>query len=267
MEVSAFDYDLPEELIAQRPLPQRDGARMMVVDRASGEIRHTRFLELPKFFAPGDVLVRNETRVIPARIWGYREWKRIEFLFVRPRTPGSWEVLCRPARHVREGDRIAFTPDLKGTVVEVGPEGQRVLTFGGADVRGELQKWGYAPLPPYIKRKFKIHDNLRYQDLERYQTVYARQGRSIAAPTAGLHFTSGVLIELEQLGVRLRQASSGVAGVAPAARRRLRDLEQERRQGLWRWICLAAIAVLLIETALAGRRSSQPAVVEQGVPA
>ncbi len=198
MQVADFDYDLPEELIAQQPLPQRDASRMMVVERKSGEIRHSRFLELPEHFSRGDVLARNETRVIPARIWGRREGKRIEFLFVRPRSSGNWEVLCRPAKRVQEGDSFVFTPSLKGTVTEVGPEGQRVLGFGDADVLAELRKVGYAPLPPYIKRK-KEHEHLRAADRERYQTVFARGGEnSIAAPTAGLHFTPQLLEALER---------------------------------------------------------------------
>lgn len=201
MKVSDFDYDLPEELIAQQPLPRRDSSRMLVVDRESGEIRHSTFLEFPEHFSRGDVLVRNETRVFPARIWGSREGKRIEFLFVRPGTAGDWEVLCRPAKRVQEGDAIVFTPSLTGIVTEVGQEGQRVISFGDADVPAELRKEGFAPLPPYIKRK-REHDHLRETDLERYQTVFARgRGNSIAAPTAGLHFTPRLLEELERGGV------------------------------------------------------------------
>jgi S-adenosylmethionine:tRNA ribosyltransferase-isomerase len=211
MKVSDFDYDLPEELIAQQPLPRRDSSRMLVVDREKGEIRHSTFLELPGHFSRGDVLVRNETRVFPARIWGNREGRRIEFLFVRQRTAGNWEVLCRPAKRVQEGDSIVFTPSLKGTVTEVGLEGNRVISFEDADVLGELKKEGYAPLPPYIKRIIKKHDHLRSTDLERYQTVFARQGeRSIAAPTAGLHFTPQLLEALERGGVETAPISLDV---------------------------------------------------------
>ncbi len=200
MKVSNFDYDLPEELIAQQPPSRRDSSRMMVIDRENGEIRHSRFLELPEHFSPGDVLVFNETRVIPARIWGSREGKPIEFLFVRPQSEGIWEVLCRPAKRVQEGDTIVFTPSLKGTVTGIGPEGSRVIRFEDADVLAELKKEGFAPLPPYIKRK-KEHAHLRAADLERYQTVFARKEGSIAAPTAGLHFTPGLLETLERGGV------------------------------------------------------------------
>jgi S-adenosylmethionine:tRNA ribosyltransferase-isomerase len=153
VKVSDFDYELPEELIAQQPLARRDESRMLVVDRKGGEIHHARFFNFPDHFAPGDVLVFNETRVIPARAWGHKGGKRIEFLFVHQHSGESWEVLCRPAKHVRVGDFIVFSPGLKGEVTEVGPEGSRIIHFKGTDVLAELKKTGFAPLPPYIKRK------------------------------------------------------------------------------------------------------------------
>ncbi len=200
MQVSDFDYELPEALIAQHPLSRRDHSRMMVVDRERQGIRHARFQDLPGFCGAGNALVINETRVIPARIWGRKDRSRIEFLFVRPRGEESWEVLCRPARRVRMGDRIVFTRRLAGEVIEVGPEGSRTLRFGGQNVQAELQAAGYAPLPPYIKRKPE-QEQLKVADRERYQTVFARKEGSIAAPTAGLHFTPAVLERLQETGV------------------------------------------------------------------
>jgi S-adenosylmethionine:tRNA ribosyltransferase-isomerase len=200
MQVSDFDYELPEELIAQRPLSRRDLSRMMTVDRKSGQVRHSLFKHIKDFFRPGDVLVINETRVLPARMWGTRGQSRIEFLFLGPIGDGLWEVLCRPARRVRQGDAIVFTPRLQGEVVEVRPEGRRVLSFPDSDVRAELHKDGYAPLPPYIKRSPE-HQEKRAEDLERYQTVFARREGSIAAPTAGLHFTPKLLDGIRENGV------------------------------------------------------------------
>lgn len=224
MLVSDFDYELPEELIAQRPLPQRDRSRMMTVDRNSGRIGHARFPHIKNCFKPGDVLVINNTRVIPARIWGDRGQSRIEFLFLSAAGDRLWEVLCRPARRVRQGDTIVFTPRFKGEVVEVRPEGRRVLRFPDSDVREELRRDGYAPLPPYIKRSPDRQDT-RTEDLKRYQTVFARWGGSIAAPTAGLHFTPELLDDLRVGGVRLAPLSLevGLATFQPVRVDRVED--------------------------------------------
>lgn len=202
MNVSDFDFELPEAQIAQQPLARRNESRMIVVNRSQAEVRHTFFINFTDFFKAGDVLVFNETRVIPARIWGQKQGRIIEFLFVTPLPEERWEVLCRPARHVRPGDWIEFTPDLRGEVSEVKPEGSRILRFKGMDVLSELKNAGYAPLPPYIKRE-KEHESLKDSDLERYQTVFARTDGSIAAPTAGLHFTPEILESLRSLDVVL----------------------------------------------------------------
>jgi len=202
MQVSEFDYELPDALIAQHPLPLRDLSRMMVVDRERRSFRHAHFSDLPEYFAAGDALVVNETRVIPARIWGRKDRSRIEFLFVRPLGEDRWEVLCRPARRVRRGDRIVFSSRLAGEVIEIGPEGSRILRFSGQNVRAVLQEAGYAPLPPYIKRRPE-QTHLKAADLDRYQTVFAREEGSIAAPTAGLHFTPAVLDRMDAGGVHV----------------------------------------------------------------
>ncbi len=224
MNVSDFDFELPEEQIAQLPLARRDGSRMMVVDRTRAEVRHLFFTNFPEFFKAGDVLVFNETRVIPARIWGHKQDRTIEFLFVAPLSEGRWEVLCRPARYVRLGDWIEFTPGLKGKVTEVQPEGNRILQFSGMDVLSELKNAGYAPLPPYIKRK-KEHAHLKDSDLERYQTVFALNDGSIAAPTAGLHFTIETVERLRSLGVVLAPVNLevGLATFQPVRVDRVED--------------------------------------------
>jgi S-adenosylmethionine:tRNA ribosyltransferase-isomerase len=201
MLVSDFDYHLPPELIAQKPLSRRDDSRMMVV-RRRGEIVHSRFKDLPEYLAAGDVLVLNETKVIPAKTWGKKDSQEIEFLFLRETKPGTWEVLCRPARRVRLGDTIDFSPRFKAQVIGMESRGRRLLDFSSGDVLAELNKIGYAPLPPYIKRR-KTGPNQRIFDLERYQTVFARKEGAIAAPTAGLHFTSEFLNGLRVKGVQV----------------------------------------------------------------
>ncbi len=200
MLVSEFDYILPRELIAQKPLERRDDSRMMVVHRRERTIQHGRFRDLPAYVKAGDVLVINSSKVIPARTWGLRAGKEVEFLFLKEVEPDVWEVLCRPARNVRRGDRIQFAPGLVGLVVDAETRGKRRLHFPRGGVREFLDKAGSAPLPPYIKRR-RSDLNLREYDLERYQTVFARRPGSIAAPTAGLHFTLEVLSGLEKQGV------------------------------------------------------------------
>lgn len=209
MLVSEFDYDLPPELIAQHPLPRRDDSRMMVVERKTGKIDHGRFREFAEHMDPGDLLVLNDTKVIPARVWGRSGEAKTEFLFIKELGRGSWEVLCRPARRVREGDAVHFGPRLEARVEEVREEGKRVLRFGNVDVRAKLEKVGYAPLPPYIKRAREDRSS-RPEDLVRYQTVFARKEGAVAAPTAGLHFTEDVLRGLNTRGVNVRHVTLDV---------------------------------------------------------
>jgi len=209
MLVSDFDYDLPPELIAQRPLPRRDDSRMMVVERKTGRIDHGSFREFADHMEPDGLLVLNDTKVIPARVWGKSGEAKIEFLFSKELGRGLWEVLCRPARRVRVGDAVHFGPRLKARVEEAGEEGKRVLRFGNVDVRAELEKVGYAPLPPYIKRT-REDLSARPEDLARYQTVFARKEGAVAAPTAGLHFTEETLGGLETKGVDIRRVTLDV---------------------------------------------------------
>jgi S-adenosylmethionine:tRNA ribosyltransferase-isomerase len=197
---SDFDYELPRELIAQRPLPQRDESRMMVVVRRGGGIIHARFHDLPDYLHKGDLLVLNSAKVIPAKAWGKKEGQDIEFLFLKEKEEGAWEVLCRPAKKIKKGDRIVFASGFEGHVTNVEEAGKRVLRFSARDIPARLKKIGFAPLPPYIKRP-KKDTNLRPIDLERYQTVFARQEGAIAAPTAGLHFTPQVLERIKKRGV------------------------------------------------------------------
>ena len=226
MHISDFDYNLPPELIAQHPLPERDASRMMIVLRKEGRIIHSNFSDLPDDLQKGDVLVLNNTKVIPAKVWGDKDAAEVEFLFLKERGKGVWEVLCRPAKKIRTGDRITFASGFIGEVIEVGEEGRRVLKFSGADVLGRLQKIGFAPLPPYIKRK-KANKDLRPEDLERYQTVYAKKEGAIAAPTAGLHFTAKILKSIRDKGVQVEQIALQV-GLATFQPMRVERIEDHR---------------------------------------
>ncbi|AEV16135.1 MAG: tRNA preQ1(34) S-adenosylmethionine ribosyltransferase-isomerase QueA [Thermus sp.] len=204
MSLEAYDYPLPPELIAQEGVEPRDLARLMVVHR-EGPFRaqHARVRDLPLFLRPGDVLVFNESKVIPARLLGQRPTGgKVEVLLVREKAPGLWEALLGPARKAPPGTRLRFlspkdlrpVADLEAEVVGVEPDGVRLLRFQG-DLMAHLEAVGEVPLPPYIKARVP---------LERYQTVYARRPGSVAAPTAGLHFTPELLERLKAMGVELR---------------------------------------------------------------
>jgi S-adenosylmethionine:tRNA ribosyltransferase-isomerase len=200
VDISEFDYDLPTELIAQEPLPERDASRLLVLDRGSGEISHHAFAELPDLLAAGDLLVVNRSRVIPARLLGRRaKGGEAEILLVRDRGEGRWEAMVRPGRHLRPGQRVTIDEDLSVMVEsealdESGRRQVRLLS-SRRDIEGALERCGHTPLPPYIRRPD------RPADRERYQTVYAREGGSVAAPTAGLHFTEALLTRLREKGV------------------------------------------------------------------
>ena len=208
MNLADFDYHLPAELIAQEALADRAASRMLVVYRSEGRWEDRRFREFPEFLRPGDCVVLNDSRVIPARLFGRREGvgslpigknnpKRreylsgeVEVLLLRPVSADGrdWEALVRPGRKMRVGERIRFADGLEGEIVARGEFGERTVRFhGGGDLMEELEKIGHVPLPPYIKRPDIAADR------ERYQTVYAREKGSVAAPTAGLHFTPEIL--------------------------------------------------------------------------
>ncbi|HMA54594.1 MAG TPA: tRNA preQ1(34) S-adenosylmethionine ribosyltransferase-isomerase QueA, partial [Acidobacteriota bacterium] len=174
-----------------------------------GTIRHGRFREFAESMSAGDVLVLNDTRVLPARLWGTSGEAKIEFLFIREVSPGLWEVLCRPAKRVREGDSVVFAARTAARVSGLAEEGRRILDFGKIDVRAFLHEAGFAPLPPYIKRA-KQDETARPEDILRYQTVFARKEGAVAAPTAGLHFTEGVLRALRIKGIDVRRVTLDV---------------------------------------------------------
>ena len=192
MKVSDFNYDLPEELIAQTPLEKRDESRLMVLDRKNQTIEHKTFKDIVDYLEPGDVLVRNNTKVIPARLYGKKETgANVEFLLLNNIEKDIWESIVRPGNKVIFGDGL-----LEATILEVMPGGTRKVEFKYKGIFNEiLDKIGLMPLPPYI------HEELKQND--RYQTVYAKYEGSAAAPTAGLHFTPELFEKLKQKGVKI----------------------------------------------------------------
>jgi len=196
--LSDFDYQLPPELIAQVPLSDRAGARMLVIDRARGVFEDRSFREFPEFLRPGDCLVLNDTRVFPSRLFGEHEkGGRIEIFLTKPvdEKCSTWNTLVRPGRKVHAGDRIRVTNDLLVQVLSCGEFGERVMRLEPAgDVFEVLERIGHVPLPPYIRRPDQPEDR------ERYQTVFARERGSVAAPTAGLHFTPDILERIKTGG-------------------------------------------------------------------
>lgn len=200
MLISEFDYELPEELIAQQPLDERDASRMLVVERAARSWRDSSFAEFPAHVRAGDVVVINNTRVFPARLYGTREptGGRVELFLIREIEANVWETLARPARRLDKGARLSFGGGrLQAEVVEALADGRRLVRFACEDSFADaLEELGRTPLPPYIKRGAQDEA----EDRERYQTVYARHSGAIAAPTAGLHFTPRVMDELKARG-------------------------------------------------------------------
>jgi S-adenosylmethionine:tRNA ribosyltransferase-isomerase len=202
MQVSAFDYQLPEELIAQEPLAQRDASRMLIVDRARQTWTDSYFAELPQQLQADDVLVINNTQVFPARLNGRRESTggRVEILLVRELEPYVWEALVRPGRRLKKGDAVSFDgPRLTAEILDDSGKELRQLRFQAREsLASLLDRYGDMPLPPYISRP----DGTLAVDRERYQTMFAKARGAIAAPTAGLHFTANILQQITDKGAR-----------------------------------------------------------------
>ena len=198
MKTSEFDYYLPEELIAQHPTSKRDEARMMVLDRYTGKREDKYFYDIIDYLKAGDVLVMNDTRVIPARLFGHRPEKeeKIEVFLLNNIEGSKWEVLVRPGKKMKIGTEVIFSDELSCKVIDIKEDGNRIVKFYFEGIFNEiLERLGNMPLPPYIKEKLK--------DNEDYQTVYSKNPGSVAAPTAGLHFTTELLEKIEEKGVKL----------------------------------------------------------------
>lgn len=203
MKVSDFDYELPEELIAQDPLENRSDSRLMVLERSTGAVEHKRFTDITGYLAPGDCLVVNNTRVIPARLYGVKEdtLAQVEVLLLKRRENDIWETLVRPGKKLKPGARVLFGDGiLTGEIVDIVEEGNRLVRFSYEGIFEEiLDRLGQMPLPPYITHELR--------DKNRYQTVYAKYDGSAAAPTAGLHFTEELLRNVRDNGVEIAEVT------------------------------------------------------------
>lgn len=224
MRVDDFDYALPPELIAQVPVEPRDHSRLLVLHRQSGTVEHRHFFDLPQYLRPGDVLVINETRVIPARLYGRKETgARVEALLLRPMSDRQWEALVRPGRRLQPGTRVIFSDELSAVVADILPGGNRLLEFEyHGDFAALLDRLGRVPLPPYITAELT--------DPERYQTVYGRERGSAAAPTAGLHFTPDLLERIGAQGVDIARLTLhvGIGTFRPVKVERVEDHEMHQ---------------------------------------
>jgi len=240
LRVADFDYDLPEELIAQQPPAERGGSRMLMVDRTTGALRDSSFAELPNLLRPGDLLVLNDSRVIPARLYARRTLRRekekptgrIEVMLTEPAGDHEWHALVRPGRKVAIGEILVFPSqsgaiELRAEVMARGEFGDRLLRFEPVgDFFGALERIGHIPLPPYIHRDDAAHDR------ERYQTVFAHARGSVAAPTAGLHFTAQMLDELSARGVEIARITLhvGLGTFAPLRVERVDEVHLHRER-------------------------------------
>ncbi|MFX0547993.1 tRNA preQ1(34) S-adenosylmethionine ribosyltransferase-isomerase QueA [Hathewaya histolytica] len=197
MRVKDFSFDLPEEYIAQHPLEKRDHSRLMVLDKKTGNIEHRVFKDIIEYFNPGDCLILNDTRVLPARLIGHKEGTmgRMEFLLLKRVDKNKWETLVKPGKRAKIGSKFVFgSGELKAEVIDMAEDGSRVVEFSYEGIFEEvLDRLGEMPLPPYITEKL--------EEKERYQTVYSKEPGSAAAPTAGLHFTEELLGEIKNKGI------------------------------------------------------------------
>ena len=203
MDVKEFDYDLPKELIAQDPLEDRSGSRLLVLKKKPGEMEHRIFKDIKEYLKPGDCLVINNTKVIPARLYGVKEGTeaKIEILLLKRRENDIWETLVKPGKKAKPGTKISFGDGiLTGEVIDIVEEGNRLIQFHYEGIFEEiLDRLGQMPLPPYITHQLK--------DRNRYQTVYAKYDGSAAAPTAGLHFTKKLLAEIKEMGIEIAEVT------------------------------------------------------------
>lgn len=200
MNINEFDYHLPQELIAQKPANRRDGSRLMAVHRDSGKVEHRHFYDILEYLNPGDCLVLNNSKVLPARLFGEKEQTgaKVEFLLIKRIEGDVWETMVRPGKRLKPGDTVVFSPSFKAEIVDYGQDGTRLARFRYDGIFMErLEELGKMPLPPYIERVSDAEDS------ERYQTVYCKEEGSVAAPTAGLHFTKDLLEQAEKKGVQI----------------------------------------------------------------
>jgi S-adenosylmethionine:tRNA ribosyltransferase-isomerase len=260
LRIVDFDFDLPAELIAQQPPAERGQGRMLVMDRQTGDFRDAQFTEFPSLLRPGDLLVLNDSRVIPARLFARRTLRRerekpkglVEVMLVEAVDGSAWRALVRPGRKIAIGERLVFdgpdgTTQLEAEVVDRGAFGERLLRFEQvADFFDVLERIGHIPLPPYIHREDAVEDR------ERYQTVFAEERGSVAAPTAGLHFTQATLEGIAALGVEIARVTLhvGLGTFAPLRVNRVDEVKLHREH----YSVSAAAAAAVNRTLANGRR-------------
>lgn len=258
MQLQEFDFVLPPELMAQMPAARRDQARLMVVDRVQQSVRHDIFANIGRYLQPEDVLVVNDTKVIPARLRGQKVGTggKVEVLLLHELRTGVWEVLLKPAAKVRPGTAIEFGGDvLRGCILERGDRGTVRMQFAPAEVYEALHRCGEVPLPPYIKRGHQTEAHAF--DLARYQTVYACHPGAVAAPTAGLHFTPELLAQLARQGV---QRAAVTLHVGWGTFQPIRTTVVEQHRMAQEFYCLTAPQAAII----ASRRAAGGRVVAVG---
>lgn len=224
MNVADFDYDLPIELIAQKPSEKRDESRLLVVNREKNEIYHKKFYDIIKYLNPGDCLVLNNSKVIPARMFGIKEktGAKIEFLLTKQLEGDTWETVARPGKRLKPGDKVRFPEDVTAEILENGQGGTKIVKFRYQGVFMErLEEIGAMPLPPYIERPAESKDK------DRYQTVYALNNGSVAAPTAGLHFTKELLEDIKEKGIKIAYVTLhvGIGTFRPVKAEKVEDHE------------------------------------------
>ena len=234
MHINEFDYELPVDLIAQYPAEKRENARLMVIHRDSGAIEHRRFYDILDYLSPGDCLVMNNSKVLPARLIGNKETMgiEVEFLLLKRKQGDVWEAMVRPGRRLKPGDRVRFSeePLLCATILDYGDDGTRIVEFKYEGIFLEiLEKVGRMPLPPYIQRESGERDR------ERYQTVYCKIEGSVAAPTAGLHFTGELLDRIKAKGVYLAYVTLHV-GIGTFRPVKCENIEEHRMHFEEYWI-------------------------------
>lgn len=224
MRVDEFDYDLPDSLIAQRPCDKRDESRLLVLHRNDGSIEHRHFYDIVEYLKPGDCLVLNNSKVLPARLFGTKKetGAHVEFLLIKRVHGDVWQTMVRPGRRIKPGDLVEFGPGLHAKILDYGDQGTRIVAFFYDGIFMErLEEYGTMPLPPYIERPTTQADN------ERYQTVYCEPEGSVAAPTAGLHFTKELLQVIREKGVRVSTVTLhvGIGTFRPVKAEKVEDHE------------------------------------------
>lgn len=200
MRIDEFDYNLPVELIAQTPSEKRDECRLMIMDRKSGGVYHRHFYDILDYLNEGDLLVMNNSKVLPARLFGTKDitGAKVEFLLIKRIEGDKWETMVRPGKRLKPGDRVVFSDNFAADILDYGPDGTRIVEFDYEGIFMErLEELGKMPLPPYIERESTLEDK------DMYQTVYCKEEGSVAAPTAGLHFTEELLEKAKAKGVKL----------------------------------------------------------------